>query len=79
MADFTPITFVKDGVTEVAYTWADYRQFIWDGWSIGPGVPEPPDTLDERLEAIESRGIIIASPTEPVDPVVGTVWIKNSA
>jgi hypothetical protein len=57
MADFTPVAFTKDGVTEIAYSQAEYVSYVFEGWILGDTAPPElhsvASTTVQRIEVVD--------------------------
>lgn len=51
---YTPTTFFKNGDEEIAYSWEDHYQFLWEGWTAdGPAPPPDPDNITATLGDVQ--------------------------
>lgn len=65
VAGYTPTEFVKGSDTEVATTWAEHWQLIWDGYTVVGDAPETPRSLvTARLSDIDAAIDELAADTE---------------
>lgn len=51
MPAYTPTEFVKDGDYQIALSWADHYQLIWEGYTLISEVPDYP--LNERVATLQ--------------------------
>jgi len=52
VADYVPVTFYKDGQTEVAEKIGEYVQLMYEGWSPNGPAPEPDPFSIKQREAL---------------------------
>lgn len=51
---YTPTTFFKNGDEEIAYSWEDHYQFLWEGWTAGAAAPPPdPNNITATMGDVE--------------------------
>lgn len=61
MADFVPVAFTKDGVTEIAYSQSEYVSYVFEGWILGDAAPpERHSVTSESIERIEVVDVLPA-------------------
>lgn len=75
MADFVPVSFTKDGVTQIAVTRAEYVQYIFDGWLLGDAAPEfPNNVLSTTVRKIEVVSVV----PDPNPDNAGTLYLVET-
>lgn len=75
MADFTPVSFTKDGVTEIAYSQSEYVQYVFDGWAIGDAAPVFPHGVSSR--SVTRVEVVDVLPSPNPDNA-GTLYLVTS-
>jgi hypothetical protein len=75
MADFIPVSFTKDGITEIAYTQSEYVQYVFDGWILGD--PAPPDVNNVNSVSIKRVEVVDVLP-DPNPDNAGTLFFVTT-
>ena len=76
MADLTlPVSFTKNGVTEIASTPSAYYQYLFDGWALGDAVPAfPRNVRSTTVRTIE----VVAELPDPNPSNAGTLYLVET-
>lgn len=75
MADFVPVSFTKDGVTQIASSRAEYVAYIFDGWILGDVAPAfPHGVLSTSVRNIEVVSVL----PDPNPDNAGTLYLVET-